>query len=211
MPFVDDLDEKPELELGSKTEPSTPTSCNQSFFEKLEEPGEDNIIVSFDLKPVYLKVQTRANGLSRQRVENGKVKIRVITLGPQLVTIEAYVERTPDAAMLVGDKCGRVRLKPQPGKYYPHQVTRAVLRFYVASSVTAYNKGRPCSRRHRITFQIFHTTIIFSPSPFCANEGKIFLLASYLFFSPGCRSGASRNWLEPGGEQKTGKAGGRNL
>ena len=142
MPFVVDLDEKPELESGSKTEPSTPTACNQSFFEKLEERGEDNIIVSFpDLKPVFLKIQTRANGVSRQKVENGKIRIRVITLGPQLVTIEAYVERTPDAAMLVGDKCGRVRLKPQPGKYYPHQVTRAVLLFYVVSCITAYNKG----------------------------------------------------------------------
>ena len=76
-----------------------------------------------DLKHVYLKIQSRANRLSRQRVENGKVKIRVISLGPQVLSIEVYVERTPDAAVLFGDKCGRVRLKSQPGKYYPNQVT----------------------------------------------------------------------------------------
>lgn len=56
-------------------------------------------------------------------MENGKVKIRVISLGPQVLSIEVYVERTPDAAVLFGDKCGRVRLKSQPGKYYPNQVT----------------------------------------------------------------------------------------
>lgn len=115
----DDLDEKPELL--EKTEPTTPITCSLlGNLENLGESAEGNIRVNFpDIKPVYLKIQSRANRLSRQRVESGKIKIRVVSLGPQVLTIEAYVERTPDAAMLFGDRCGRVRLKPQPGKYYP--------------------------------------------------------------------------------------------
>ncbi|KAK2551863.1 hypothetical protein P5673_027102 [Acropora cervicornis] len=104
-------------------EPTTPNGyCQPSFADLVEAPWENNIKVNFpDLKHVYLKIQSRANRLSRQRVENGKVKIRVISLGPQILSIEVYVERTPDAAVLFGDKCGRVRLKSQPGKYYPNQ------------------------------------------------------------------------------------------
>ena len=56
-------------------------------------------------------------------MENGKIKIQVISLGPQVLSIEVYVERTPDAAVLVGDRCGRVRLNSHPGRYYPNQVT----------------------------------------------------------------------------------------
>ena len=130
LPFLVGVDEEPELELdsGTKTEPSTPTACCQRSFEDLGQPGDGVIRVGFpDLKTVYLKTQSRANRLSRQRVENGKVKIRVVALGPQVQTIEVYVERDPDAAVLVGDKCGRVRLKAQPGKYFPNQVTEMLL------------------------------------------------------------------------------------
>jgi len=118
----EDLEEELTVESGAKTEPTTPTTCCQLSFEEPEQPGEDFIRVGFpDLKPVYYKTQSRANRLSRQKVTNGKIKIRVITLGPQVQTIEAYVERTPNAAVLFGDKCGRVRLKSQPGKFHSNQ------------------------------------------------------------------------------------------
>lgn len=123
LPWRQDDVEEPEQQRENVTEPTTPTGCCQpSFADLVEAPWENNIKVNFpDLKHVYLKIQSRANRLSRQRVENGKVKIRVISLGPQILSIEVYVERTPDAAVLFGDKCGRVRLKSQPGKYYPNQ------------------------------------------------------------------------------------------
>ena len=110
---------EPKLETGAKSEPSTPTSCFQSPWQ----PVEDDISVSFpDLKLVYQKTQSRANRQSKQRVENGKIKIRVNSSGPQVQSIEVHVERAPDAAVLVGDRCGRVFLKSQPGKHLPHQV-----------------------------------------------------------------------------------------
>ncbi|XP_068741119.1 uncharacterized protein [Montipora capricornis] len=117
------LDEEPELAWCTETEPNTPHAyCEASFSYLVETPWEENIKVIFpDLKPMYLKIQSRANRLSRQRVENGKIKIQVISLGPQVLSIEVYVERTPDAAVLVGDKCGRVRLNSHPGRYYPNQ------------------------------------------------------------------------------------------
>lgn len=107
---------------GTKTEPQSPTSCCH-IFENLGLEGEDvEIRVDFpDLKLVYHKTQSRANRQSRQRVVKGKIKVRVLTQGHQVQTIEVYVERTPNAALLVGDKCGRVYLKSQPGPYFPNK------------------------------------------------------------------------------------------
>lgn len=118
-----------EVNSGSKTEPQTPTSCCQSFFENLElgeEPGTGlHITVSFpDLKELYLKTQSRVGRHSRQRVVKGKIKVCVSTGGHQVQTIEVYVERTPHAAHLVGDRCGRVYLKPQPGPYFSSKVKK---------------------------------------------------------------------------------------
>lgn len=115
-----DIVEDSIFEGGTKSEPTSPTSCSsQSPWRPIE---DSDISVTFpDLKLVYQKTQSRANRQSRQRVENGKIKIRVYTAGPQVQSIEVYVERTPDAAVLVGDRCGRVSLKSQPGKYLPHQ------------------------------------------------------------------------------------------
>lgn len=108
---------------GTKTEPQSPTSCCH-IFENLGLEGEDvEIRVDFpDLKLVYHKTQSRANRQSRQRVVKGKIKVRVLTQGHQVQTIEVYVERTPNAALLVGDKCGRVYLKSQPGPYFPNKL-----------------------------------------------------------------------------------------
>lgn len=119
-----DPDEDSMLDSGTKTEPQSPTSCCQSIFENLELEQEDiNIRVDFpDLKHLYHKTQSRVNRQSRQRVVKGKIKVRVTTRGHQVQAIEVYVERTPDAAHLVGDKCGRVYLKPQPGPYFPNKV-----------------------------------------------------------------------------------------
>lgn len=110
---------------GTKTEPQSPTSCCH-IFENLGLEGEDvEIRVDFpDLKLVYHKTQSRANRQSRQRVVKGKIKVRVLTQGHQVQTIEVYVERTPNAALLVGDKCGRVYLKSQPGTYFPNKVKK---------------------------------------------------------------------------------------
>lgn len=107
---------------GTKTEPQSPTSCCH-IFENLGLEEEDvEIRVDFpDLKLVYHKTQSRANRQSRQRVVKGKIKVRVLTQGHQVQTIEVYVERTPNAALLVGDKCGRVYLKSQPGPYFPNK------------------------------------------------------------------------------------------
>lgn len=114
---------------GTKTEPQSPTSCCH-IFENLGLEGEDvEIRVDFpDLKLVYHKTQSRANRQSRQRVVKGKIKVRVLTQGHQVQTIEVYVERTPNAALLVGDKCGRVYLKSQPGPYFPNKVKEKRLR-----------------------------------------------------------------------------------
>ena len=122
-------DEEVKLDSGSKTEPQSPTSCCQSIFENLElgeEPGAVlHVTVTFpDLKELYLKKQTRVSRHSRQRVEKGKVKVCVATGGHQVQTIEVYVERTPDAAHLVGDRCGRVSLKPHPGPYFSSKVKK---------------------------------------------------------------------------------------
>lgn len=111
------------VDSGSKTEPQSPTSCCLSLFNDLElgeEPGTVlHITVTFpDLKELYFKTQSRVGRHSRQRVVKGKVKVCVATGGHQVQTIEVYVERTPDAAHLVGDRCGRVYLKPQPGQYF---------------------------------------------------------------------------------------------
>ncbi|KAJ7365899.1 hypothetical protein OS493_002629 [Desmophyllum pertusum] len=119
---VEDDEESSELVSGTKSEPQSPTSCCQSIFESLELGREPDISISVDfpdLKPLYHKTQSRVNRQSRQRVVKGKIKVRVTTRGHQLQTIEVYVERTPDAAHLVGDKCGRVYLKPQTGPYFP--------------------------------------------------------------------------------------------
>lgn len=121
LPFVGDIVQDSILEGGTKSEPTSPTSCSSQL--PWQPIKDSDISVTFpDLKSVYQKTQSRANRQSRQRVENGKIKIRVYTAGPQVQSIEVYVERTPDAAVLVGDKCGRVSLKSQPGKYLPHQV-----------------------------------------------------------------------------------------
>ena len=120
MQFLVDLDDECKLESGNKTEPQSPTTCCQWIFENLEldEVSDLRIKVEFpDLKPLYHKTQSRVNRQSRQRVVKGKIKVCVTTGGHQVQTIEVYVERTPDAAHLVGDKCGRVYLKPQPGPY----------------------------------------------------------------------------------------------
>lgn len=77
-----------------------------------------------DLKLLYHKTQSRVNRQSRQRVVKGKIKVCVTTGGHQVQTIEVYVERTPDAAHLVGDKCGRVYLKPQPVGFFSSKVRK---------------------------------------------------------------------------------------
>ena len=133
--FLVDLDEESsELVSGTKSEPQSPTSCCQSIFESLELGREPDISISVDfpdLKPLYHKTQSRVNRQSRQRVVKGKIKVRVTTRGHQLQTIEVYVERTPDAAHLVGDKCGRVYLKPQTGPYFPSKVKEIALQVYM--------------------------------------------------------------------------------
>ena len=121
--------EEVKLDSGSKKEPQSPTTCCQSIFENLElgeEPGTGlHITVTFpDLRELYLKTQSRVGRHSRQRVVKGKVKVCVSTGGHQVQTIEVYVERTPDAAHLVGDRCGRVCLKPQPGPYFSSKVKK---------------------------------------------------------------------------------------
>ena len=84
-----------------------------------------HITVTFpDLKELYFKTQSRVGRHSRQRVVKGKIKVCVATGGHQVQTIEVYVERTPDAAHLVGDRCGRVYLKPQPGPYFSSKVKK---------------------------------------------------------------------------------------
>lgn len=127
MPILVDLDEESKLDSGHKTEPQSPKTCCQSIFEKMELEEEEQpalrIKVDFpDLKPLYHKTQSRVNRQSRQRVVKGKIRVCVTTGGHQVQTIEVYVERTPDAAHLVGDKCGRVCLKPQPGPYFSSKV-----------------------------------------------------------------------------------------
>lgn len=115
------------MESGSKTEPQSPTSCCQSIFENLElgeEPGLRITVTFPDLKELYFKTQSRVGRHSRQRVVKGKIKVCVTTGGHQVQTIEVYVERTPDAAHLVGDRCGRVYLKPQPGPYFSSKVKK---------------------------------------------------------------------------------------
>lgn len=120
----DDQDKESFLEFGASfSEPQSPTSHCQTIFENLGLEGQDvEIRVDFpDLKHVYHKTQSRVNRQSRQRVVKGKIKVRVLTRGHQVQAIEVYVERTPNAALLVGDKCGRVYLKPQPGPYFPNK------------------------------------------------------------------------------------------
>ena len=127
--LADFPNEEVKLDSGSKTEPQSPTSCCQSLFSDLElgeEPGTVlHITVTFpDLKELYFKTQSRVGRHSRQRVVKGKIKVCVATGGHQVQTIEVYVERTPDAAHLVGDRCGRVYLKAQPGAYFSSKVKK---------------------------------------------------------------------------------------
>ena len=128
--LADFPNEEVKEDSGSKTEPQSPTSCCLSLFNDLElgeEPGTVlHITVTFpDLKELYFKTQSRVGRHSRQRVVKGKIKVCVATGGHQVQTIEVYVERTPDAAHLVGDRCGRVYLKPQPGPYFSSKVKKS--------------------------------------------------------------------------------------
>ena len=62
----------------------------------------------------YEKVQSRINGQSRQRIADGKIRIK-ITADAQITQVQVYVERAPLAVTLSGDTTGRVPLKVKMG------------------------------------------------------------------------------------------------
>ena len=115
----------PDLNSTNKLEARSPISCCKTLFES-QDLEENCIRVDFpDLKHVYFKAQSRVNRTSKQRILEGRIKVRVTSRAPQIQSIDVYVDRTPDASVLVGSGgCGRVYLKPKPGSHYLNKVKR---------------------------------------------------------------------------------------